>query len=80
MDDDLVQVGRIAIGKEFGLTAEQSRRLRGETVGEVRADAKAMRHELGLPSLDQRDRDDRGRFAGSDNERVNQAIRAAAGR
>jgi hypothetical protein len=64
---DLAEIGRLAIGQhEFGLSEAQSRRLRGESADEVRADAKAMCDELGLdplPHPNDRARDPRGRFA-----------------
>lgn len=81
VDDELVSIARTALGQEAGLTAEQSRRLRGETAAELRADAKAMRSELGLPPLDERERDEQGRFrAAESGVDMNRMIRAAAGR
>jgi hypothetical protein len=77
VDDELLAVAKAAIGSEYELTPEQSRRLRGDTASELRADAKAMRGELGLPPLDKNDRDERGRFAGSS---MNEIIRRASGR
>jgi hypothetical protein len=76
---DLAEVGRLAIGQhEFGPTEAQSRRLLGQTADEVRADAKPMRHELGLPPLgDGRPRDPAGRFASSGGVYdINAAIRS----
>jgi hypothetical protein len=77
VDEELAQIARAAIAAEFGLTPEQARRLHGETAAEVRADAKAMRSELGLPNLDDRERDKRGRFKGGT---MNELIRQASGR
>jgi hypothetical protein len=78
---DLAEIGRLAIGQhEFGLTEAQSRRLRGGSADEVRADAKAMRAELGLPPVDGRERDGQGRYARSGEGDMNARIREAAGR
>jgi hypothetical protein len=79
---DLAEIGRLAIGQhEFGLSEAQSKRLRGESADDVRADAKAMRAELGLPPLDERGRDERGRYSPKSPEGdMNAKIRAAAGR
>jgi hypothetical protein len=60
-DQELLDLAKAAVGAEYELTPEQSRRLRGQTACELRADAKAMRRELGLPVDDPRD--DGGRFA-----------------
>ena len=62
---DLSEIGRVSIGvSEFGLSEGQSKRLRGESADEVRADARTMRSELGL--------DDEG-----DDDRHEQADRGA---
>jgi hypothetical protein len=57
---DLAEIGRLAIGQhEFGLSEAQSRRLRGESADEVRADANAKHDELGpdpLPHPNDRER------------------------
>ena len=77
---DLSEIGRLSIGQhEYGLTPEQSKRLRGESASEVRADARAMRNELGLDPIDEggQQRDARGRYAGHS---MNDVIRQAAGR
>jgi hypothetical protein len=82
---DLADIGRLPIGQnEYGLTEAQSRRLRGETADEVRADAKAMRRELGLP-VDDRLRDEAGRFRERNavddlHASMNKLIRTASGR
>jgi hypothetical protein len=88
VDDELLSIARASIGAEHELTVEQSARLRGQTAAELRDDAKAMRRELGIPSLDERPRDQGGRFAktggiydkGSPNAEMNARIRAATGR
>jgi hypothetical protein len=78
---DLAEIGRVSIGvNEFGLSEAQSRRLRGSSADEVRADAKQMRKELGLPTLDERKRDEEGRYARSGGSDMNRIIREAAGR
>jgi hypothetical protein len=78
--DDLTQLGRIHIGtSEYGLSPAQAARLRGDDPASVRADAAAMRIELGMPDLDERERDESGRFRPSTGD-MNRAIRAAAGR
>jgi hypothetical protein len=48
VDDELLSIARTSIGAEVGLNPAQSRRLVGETAGEIRSDAKAMARELGL--------------------------------
>jgi hypothetical protein len=78
-DDDLLTLAKRAIGDDFELTPAQSARLRGATASELRDDARAMRRELQLPDLDERDRDDHGRYRRKPVD-VNAAIRAAAGR
>jgi hypothetical protein len=77
-DDELVGIAREAIGSRFGLTPAQSARLRGATRVEIEGDAKAMRSELGLTPLDERTRDEGGRYARGDD--MNSIIRAASGR
>jgi hypothetical protein len=77
VDDELRDIARTALGAEYGLSPEQAQRLRGETAAELRADAKAMRAELGLAPVDERERDEGGRFVGGD---MNARIRAASGR
>jgi hypothetical protein len=85
-DPELFQVARASIGAEHGLTSEQSARLHGQTASELRADAKAMRGELGMEPLDNDPPRDRGgRYAKSggiydQGARFNQLIRQAAGR
>jgi hypothetical protein len=76
-DDGVLALARERVGAHFGLSAAQSARLRGSTKAEIEADAKAMRGELGLPPLDERERDEGGRYASGD---MNARIRAAAGR
>lgn len=84
-DDELTALAREHIGLSFGLSAQQSARLRGSTRAEVESDAKQMRDELGLEPLDEHERADRhvrdqqGRFAPGDAS-MNARIRAAAGR
>jgi hypothetical protein len=79
VDDELLSIAKASIASEFGLSAEQSRRLHGETASEIKADAKAMAKELGI-AVDDRQRDDAGRFAGGENAKINTALRRAAGR
>jgi hypothetical protein len=80
-DDETIAFLRSSVAREAGLSEGQSRRLKGETVAELRADAKAMRAELDMPPLDDEDggrqRDASGRFQ---TRSMNQAIRQAAGR
>jgi len=81
MDDELVSIARVAIGEQHGLTPQQSKRLRGDTAAELRADARAMRTELGLEPLDERERDEHGRFRSAESGvDMNRRIREAAGR
>jgi len=79
VDDELLGIARTAIGERFGLSAAQAARLHGSTASELRDDAKAMRAELGLPPLDEQDRDQHGRFHPKSID-MNTAIRQAAGR
>ena len=81
--DELLGLAREHVGTAFGLTSEQSARLRGGTKAEIEADAKAMRAELGLDPLDegqQRERDEQVRFASSESAAMNKLIRQAAGK
>jgi hypothetical protein len=82
--DELLGLAREHVGTAFGLTSEQSARLRGATKAEIEADAKAMRAELGLDPIDggkQRERDEQGRFASNASSgTINSLIRRAAGR
>jgi hypothetical protein len=82
MDDETLAYLRVAVGRDFELTSEQSARLRGDTVSTLKDDAKQMRRELQMPDLDegQQSRDASGRFARSGKLDMNAAIRAAAGR
>jgi hypothetical protein len=79
MDDETLAYLRVAVGRDYELTPEQSARLRGDTVSTLKGDAKAMRRELQMPDLDEggQRRDKQGRFTPSD---FNRAIRQAAGR
>jgi hypothetical protein len=81
MDNEVVTIAKTAIAAEYGLSPVQARRLHGDTASDLRADAKAMRAELGLPELDERERDEHGRFrAAESGVDMNRMIRAAAGR
>jgi hypothetical protein len=77
-DDEVLALAKEHVGAHFGLSAAQSARLRGATRAEIKADAKAMRAELGLEPLDdERERDEQGRYRG---QSMNDVIRQAAGR
>ena len=81
--DELLGLAREHVGSAFGLSPEQSARLRGATKSEIEADAKAMRAELGLDPIEdgqQRERDESGRFASSESTAMNRLIREASGR
>jgi hypothetical protein len=84
VDDELVSIAKTAIGQEFGLSAAQAARLRGDNARALRHDAQEMRRELGLDPLDDRDRDQQGRFAAKPKptlgESFNDLIRRTAGR
>jgi hypothetical protein len=86
VDEELFGIAKTAIGAEYELTAAQAARLHGETASDLRADAKAMRKELGMPSLeDERERDEQGRYrersaVDSLHAHMNERIRAAVGR
>jgi hypothetical protein len=84
VDDELLALARASIGAEVGLNEAQSRRLVGETAGEIRSDAKLMARELGLP-VDDRLRDEAGRFRERNavddlHSSMNTLIRRASGR
>jgi hypothetical protein len=85
MDDatiaELLDLAKTAVGHEHQLTPEQSRRLIGSDAQSLRRDAKRMRAELGMPSLDDRPRDPAGRYArhGAVHD-FNRIIRQATGR
>jgi hypothetical protein len=81
---ELVAYARVAVGREHGLTAEQSRRLVGRSLTELHGDARAMAQELGVRDPSERTRGGDGRFAGAEGSdahvRINKSIRQAAGR
>jgi hypothetical protein len=86
---ELLGLAREHVGTTFGLTPEQSARLRGGTKAEIEADAKTMCRELGIKVDDdgheqQRERDESGRFRAKSGEAesaaMNKLIRQAAGR
>jgi hypothetical protein len=79
-DNETAAYLRERVGAEHGLSAAQSRRLRGTTVAELHADAKAMAKELDVIDPSERARDQGGRFTGSENVAINEAIRQASGR
>jgi hypothetical protein len=81
VDSELIALAKTAVAEEFGLTAQQGARLRGDSADALRADARAMRLEFGLPAADDRRRDQqgRGRASASDVD-MNRRIREAAGR
>ena len=54
-------------------SAQSSRGAYAKTAADLRADANAMRAELGLERVDERERDQRGRFTGDMNARIRQA-------
>jgi hypothetical protein len=61
--------------------ARRAHRLVGSTLNELHDDAKKMAREVGAHDPTERSRDDAtGRFTGTKNVAVNQAIRAATGR
>jgi hypothetical protein len=82
MDDETLAYLRVAVGRDFELTPEQSTRLRGEGLATLKDDARAMRRELQMPDLDEgrQSRDATGRFAGSGKLDLNAEIRRVAGR
>jgi hypothetical protein len=77
LDDDTLDYLKLAVAREYELSESQGRRLQGTTVTALKDDARAMRRELQMPDLDERDRDEHGRFKGRS---MNDAIRATAGR
>ena len=79
-DAEILDLAKAAVGSQFGLTAQQSARLRGDTAEALKADAKLMQTELGIHQVDDRERDGKGRYRGSESKQMNDAIRQAAGR
>jgi hypothetical protein len=80
-DPELFAIARASIGAEHGLSPAQATRLRGHTAGELRADALEMRRELGLDPVDERPRDQGGRYAKTGGiYDLNRELRRAAGR
>jgi hypothetical protein len=76
VDNELIALARIEVGRQHGLTAAQSARLVGDNAQALHADAKAMAKELNVLDPTERARDDGGRFTGD----MNQLIRQASGR
>jgi hypothetical protein len=67
------------VGEEHGIPEALRPRLAGETVSELRADARALAKALGIaPQEAGRERDQAGRFATSSGA-MNRIIRQAAG-
>jgi hypothetical protein len=80
VDDDLLAYAKTAVGAEHGLSAAQSKRLKGTTPADLHADAKAMVRELGLVDPTQQPRDaSTGRYSGEHVD-MNELIRGVAGR
>src|SRR5262249_22080722 len=86
VDDGTMTYLRAAVGREHGLTEQQSRRLVGSTLKALHDDAASMATELGVDdpyATDQgQARDDGGRFArsGGTGGDMNRLIRQASGR
>jgi hypothetical protein len=80
-DDELLQYVKVAVARDHGLSDGQARRLTGQSLREIEADARRMRRELGLDPLDEpQPRDRQGRYRGSEHAAINNALRAASGR
>jgi hypothetical protein len=79
VDESLLDLAKRQVAHEFGLSPEQGNRLHGDDVAALRSDAKVMRTELGLEPLDERERDEHGRFKRGEVD-MNAVIRSAAGR
>ena len=83
MDDETLAYIRERVADETQLPNGWGERLQGETLAELRADARVMAKDLGLAVDDERDaqRDEHGRFARSGNRgSMNSIIRQASGR
>jgi hypothetical protein len=76
-DDETAAYLKASVAAEAGLPDSMAHRLRGSSVGELRADAERLRAELGMPALGERQRDSNGKFTGDD---MNARIREALGR
>jgi hypothetical protein len=82
MDDELLALARVEVGRQHGLSAAQSARLIGDSAAALHRDAAQMCRELGIVDLRERTRDRAGRYASSesDSRSINALIRAASGR
>jgi hypothetical protein len=61
VDDETLELVRDTVGEQEGIPPRLRQRLRGDSVGAVRADAKRFSTELGLRA--EPTRDERGRYA-----------------
>jgi hypothetical protein len=85
MDDasfaELVEYAKPYVAREHGIPERYAHRLVGSSLSELHDDAKKMAREVGAHDPTERSRDDAtGRFTGTENAAVNEAIRAATGR
>ena len=66
------------VGEEHGIPEQLRSRLSGETVSELRHDASELAKQLGIAPVQERQRDEAGRFARTSSG-FNRLIREAAG-
>jgi hypothetical protein len=68
------------VGAEHDIPEALRSRLSGESLGELRADAKALAEQLGIaPRAPARQRDEAGRFASASSGGMSRLIRQQAG-
>jgi hypothetical protein len=79
-DDETLAYIRERVADEAGVPPEMAHRLHGANLAELRADARTLRAELGMPALEDAARDERGRFSAAAGGDMNRIIRAASGR
>jgi hypothetical protein len=75
MDDETRLALQQLAGDDIGIPASLHGRLRGDSLGELKADARRLADELGIG---QPDRDEHGRFVGDMNARIRRAAGRAA--
>jgi hypothetical protein len=79
IDAEILQLARRHVAEKYGIAPTLAGRLHGSTLKGLEQDAARLREDLGLGPLNERDRDERGRFSGGSSD-FNHRIRAAIGR
>jgi hypothetical protein len=80
LDTETLSYLRTRIAQEAGLPEQHAHRLVGGSLAALRQDARKMRAELGMETLDDRERDEQGRFRSAAPMDMNALIRQASGR